>query len=141
MISWKQFFLVLSLSVLAFVLFVCSIAGAVENPNDLSDTLGIPAAFMFAVMLMCVGLFSLVVSLVSLIVCRVIGEFRLRTRFFVSFIANVPLLLTYAFGFFSVAVFSYDSLVGVLSGLLFASVFCCVCVGLFQVAKLRTELV
>ncbi|WP_147475123.1 hypothetical protein [Pseudomonas syringae] len=133
------FFIIVFFFASAFLLFAYSVAGMPENPNDLSDTSGIPAAYMFATLLGCAGTFSLIASFVSLATCRVIGDSHIRTRFTISFIANIPLLLSSVFGAFSVAAFSSDSLIGILSGLLFVSIFCIVCVRLFQVISQGRE--
>lgn len=138
--SWTRFFVIVCLSIVAFLLFLHSVIGMPENPNDLNDTSGVPVAYIFATLLMCASAFSLLVSMVSLVICRMIGWWRIKTRFVVAFIANIPLLLTSAFGVFSVIAFSYDSLSGALSGVLFVSVFFCTSTGLLQALKCQRNL-
>lgn len=133
--SWKWFSLLVAFSLLALILFVWSVACTPENPNDLSDTSGIPTAYMFATILMICGFFSWGVSLAGLLACIFVSSDRAKLRFFISCIANVPWVLTAGLGVFSVAAFSYDSIVGVLSGTLFSSVAICLCMGLFRMAK------
>ncbi|MDI2595391.1 hypothetical protein POF45_28795 [Pseudomonas sp. 681] len=135
--TWKRFLILFVVSLLALVLFVCSIAGTPENPNDLSDTSGVPAAYMFATFIMAFGVFSWGVSLVGLLVRRLVSDERANFKKFIIFISSLPLFLTSAFGAFSVAVFSYDSIIGLLGGILFFSVMACLCLTSLPVSKIK----
>ncbi|MCK3839934.1 MULTISPECIES: hypothetical protein [Pseudomonas] len=135
MSSLKWYFFLVFLSLLAFLLYVYSVAGALENPNDPSDTVGVPAAYIFSSFIMGLGAISWGLSLIGLLACKVVSIEHSRTKLFISSLANFPLLLTCVLGVFSVAAFSYDSIVGVLSGVLFFLVVILLCVGLIRVVK------
>ncbi|WP_145251739.1 hypothetical protein [Pseudomonas sp. SJZ131] len=122
MYSWKRFIIALGISLSAFLLFAYSIAGMPENPNDLTDTSGVPAAYMFAIFTMVFGICSWGVSLIGLLVGKVVSDDRTKLQTFIFCIGNLPLFLTSAFGVFSVAAFSYDSIIGILGGILFFSI-------------------
>lgn len=135
MSSWKWYFFLVFLSLSAFLLYVYSVAGALENPNDPSDTVGVPAAYMFSAFIMGLGVLSWCLSFVGLLVCKFVSGEHVRTKLFISSVADFPLLLTCVLGVFSVAAFSYDSIIGILSGLLFFSVVVCLCLRLVRVVK------
>lgn len=135
MSSWKWYFFLVFLSLSAFLLYVCSVAGALENPNDLSDTMGVPAAYVFSAFIMGFGTISWCLSFVGLLVCKYVSDEHVKTKFFISGIANLPWLLTCALGVFSVAAFSYDSIIGILSGLLFFLVVILLCLRLIRAVK------
>lgn len=137
MSSWKWYFFLVFLSLLAFILYVCSVAGSLENQNDPSDTVGVPAAYIFSAFIMGSGALSWCLSLAGLLACKSLSDEHVKAKIFISSAANVPLLLTCALGFFSVAAFSYDSIVGILSGLLFLSVVTCLCLNLIRGMKLN----
>lgn len=139
--SWKRFIILFGVFLSAFLLFAYSIAGMPENPNDLSDTSGVPAAYMFAIFIMAFGVFSWGVSLVGLLVRGFVSDERAKFQTFIFCITNLPLFLTSAFGVFSVAAFSYDSIIGILGGILFLSIMVCLCLMLLPVSKVKRNLV
>ncbi|WP_338801722.1 hypothetical protein V9L13_05145 [Pseudomonas sp. RSB 5.4] len=124
----------------AFLLFAYSIAGMPENPNDLTDTVGVPAAYMFAIFLMVFGVFSWGVSLIGLLIHGIVNDERAMFRIFIFCIMNFPLFLTSAFGVFSVAVFSYDSIIGILAGILFFSIMVCLFLMVLPASKDKRKL-
>jgi len=138
--SWKQFFILFGISLSAFLLFGYSIAGMPENSNDLTDTSGVPAAYMFAIFIAAFGVFSWGVSLVGLFVRGFVSDARAKLKTFIFCITNLPLFLTSAFGVFSVAAFSYDSIVGILGGVLFFSIMAYLCLMLLPVSKVKRNL-
>lgn len=135
MSSWKWYFFLCFLSLSAFLLYVYSVAGAFENPNDPSDTAGVPAAYIFSAFIMGLGMLSWCLSFIGLLVCKFVSGERFKTRLFIYTVADFPLLLTCALGVFSVAAFSYDSIVGIFSGLLFFSVAILLCMRLIQAVR------
>lgn len=135
MSSLKWYFFLVFLSLSAFLLYVYSVAGALENPDDPSDTVGVPAAYIFSSFIMGLGASSWCLSLIGLLACKFVSDEHVRVKFFISCLANFPLLLTCVLGVFSVAAFSYDSIIGILSGVLFFSVVILLCMGLVRVVK------
>lgn len=133
--SLKWYFFLVFLSCSAFVLYVYSVAGTLENPNNPNDTSGVPAAYVFLAIIMGLGSLSLVLSLIGFLVCNLWKVEHFKIKFFISSIANFPLLVTCAIGIFSVAAFSYDSIIGILSGMLFFMVAIFLCLGFIRAAK------
>lgn len=81
------------------------------------------------------GTLSWCLSFIGLLACKFVSGEHVKTKLFISGIANLPLLLTCALGVFSVAAFSYDSITGILSGLLFFLVAIFLCLGLIRSLK------
>ena len=65
-----------------------------ENPNDPSDTVGVPAAYMFSAFIMGLGVLSWCLSFVGLLVCKFVSGEHVRTKLFISSVADFPLRLT-----------------------------------------------
>ncbi|MEE1865125.1 MULTISPECIES: hypothetical protein [Pseudomonas] len=122
---WKKCALSIIISLSAILLFTYAISGTPDNPDDPSDTRGIPVAAMYTTIIIVLGLFSWGALLIGLLVNWLINPEWRKSSLFISLITSLPLFLTSALGVFCVAAFASDSVRGISSGALFFLVMVC----------------
>lgn len=115
----------LSLAAIASVMGACALLfffaleGVSENPNDLSDTRGIPAVAMYTVMLIILTAASVALTGLGYLFQRLLRRRAFKWRIGVYALTNVLLFLTSLMGTFVAAIYTYDTIAGVLGGVLF----------------------
>ncbi|NUT89207.1 hypothetical protein HNO91_22480 [Pseudomonas corrugata] len=110
----------------ASVLVACALMvffaldGVTENPKNLSDTQGIPAATMYTVILIIMTAASVALMGLGNLFQRLLRQQPFKWRVGWYAFTNVLLFLTSLLGTFVAAIYMYDSIAGVSGALLFA---------------------
>ncbi|WP_156315948.1 hypothetical protein [Pseudomonas sp. Pf153] len=94
--------------------------GVTENPKNLSDTQGIPAATMYTVILIIMTAASVVLTGLGSLFQKLLSSRPFQWRIGLYVLTNALLFLTSLLGTFVAAIYTYYSIAGVLGGLLFA---------------------
>ena len=125
----------LSLAAIASVMGACALLfffaleGATENPTDLSDTRGIPAVTMYTVMLIILTAASVALTGLGCLFQTLLRRRAFKWRLGGYVLANVLLFLTSLLGALVAAIYTYDTIPGVLGGLLFVFALVLVLIG------------
>lgn len=110
---------VVSVLVACALLFFFATDGAVENPENLNDTQGIPPVAMYLVILIMLTATSVAVTGLGSVIQAFLKyqSFNLRMGLYV--LTNTPLSLTALMGALISLIYTYDTVSGVLATLLF----------------------
>jgi len=102
------------------LLFFFALEGVTENPNDLNETGGIPAVTMYTVMLIVLTAASVAMTGLGCLLQNLLKRRAFKLRIGVYALTNILLFLTSLLGALVAAVYTYDTIAGILGGLLFA---------------------
>lgn len=104
-----------------FFLFAAGIA-VPENPQDLSDTSGLPAVKIYTVALLIIGFFAVVMSCLGALITTLIkvGSFSIKLAIFT--LSNALLLLSCFLGVFVICSYVLDTKLGVAGIILYLAV-------------------
>lgn len=94
--------------------------GVTENPKNLNDTQGIPAATMYTVILIIMTAASVVLTGLGSLFQKLLSSRPFEWRMGLYVLTNALLFLTSLLGTFVAAIYTYYSIAGVLAELLFA---------------------
>ncbi|MBV6825826.1 hypothetical protein [Pseudomonas sp. PD9R] len=93
-----------------------------ENPNDLSDTRGLPAVMIYAVALQVIGVVAIFFTGLGAIAILKLKHYSLGMHRIIFFSSNLLLLLTSFFGIFIIFSFVLDTVLGMAGVILYVGV-------------------